>query len=182
VTTDPWLVPVTTLRRQPGARREERRAGGIGELAVAGSVVPAQAEAVAVAVLDSIDGGIEVAASVRAPWQGECRRCLRPITGELCCEVRELYRSRLGHQSPDPDEDTYPLEGDVLDLRPLVRDALLLELPLAPLCRQDCRGLCPTCGADLNAGPCDCGPAAVDPRWAVLDGLGSHGSDQGTTA
>ena len=168
---DPWLVPVTTLRRQPGARREERRAGWIGELSVAGSVVPAGAVAVADAILDSIDGGIEVAASVRAPWQGECRRCLRPISGELWCDVRELYRARAGHEAADPDEDTYPLEGELLDLAPLVRDALLLELPLAPLCREDCRGLCPTCGADLNSGPCECAPTSGDPRWGVLDAL-----------
>jgi uncharacterized protein len=197
---------VTALRRQPGTRREERRAGRIGELSVAGSVVPASAEAVAVAVLDSILGGIEVAADIRAPWHGECRRCLRPLTGELHCEVRELYRARdgdagkggsghaghgkhdhhraggsgpgggHGHRDPDLDEETYPLEGDQLDLRPLVRDALLLELPLAPLCRQDCCGLCTQCGADLNSGPCDCLPAP-DPRWGALDVLRGAGED-----
>jgi uncharacterized protein len=187
---------VTALRRQPGTRREERRAGRLGELSVAGSVVPASAETVAVAVLDSILDGIEVAADIRAPWQGECRRCLRPLTGELHCQVRELYRPRggdagssgtggpnhrgahgdHGHVDADLDEDTYPLEGDQLDLRPLVRDALLLELPLAPLCRDDCRGLCAQCGADLNAGPCDCVPAG-DPRWDVLDALRGAGDE-----
>jgi uncharacterized protein len=178
MTADPWLVPVTTLRRQPGARREERRAGRIGELSVAGSVVPASADAVAVALLDSIDGGIEVVATVRAPWEGECRRCLRPLHGELRCDVRELYRARAHEEAPDPDEDTYPLEGDHLDLRPLVRDALLLELPLAPLCRDDCRGLCPTCGADLNSGPCECPGDTTDPRWLALDVLRAPESDQ----
>jgi uncharacterized protein len=171
MTANPWLIPVLTLRRQHGARREERRAGRVGELRVAGSVVPATAEASAVAVLDSIDGGIEVTAVVSAPWQGECRRCLRPLHGELHSEVRELYRARGPHEAPDADEDTYPLAGDHLDLRPLVRDALLLELPLAPLCRDDCRGLCPTCGADLNLGPCTCLTNDVDPRWAALDAL-----------
>ncbi len=174
MTANPWLLPITTLRRQVGARREERRAGRIGELSVVGSVVPATAEVVADVRLDSVDGGIEVAASIRAPWQGECRRCLRPLSGELLCEVRELYRARHLHETTDADEDTYPLEGDHLDLGPLVRDALLLELPLAPLCREDCRGLCPTCGGDLNAGPCECPSTAPDPRWAALDLLRVH--------
>ncbi len=198
MSANPWLVPVTALRRQPGTRRAERRAGRIGELSVASSVVPADAEAVAVAVLDSILGGIEVAADIRAPWQGECRRCLRPLTGELHCEVRELYRpreeeggkggatrhvARAGHgdhglPDADLDEDTYPLEGDQLDLRPLVRDALLLELPLAPLCHEDCRGLCPQCGADLNAGPCDC-TVSRDARWEVLDALRGGAEEDG---
>jgi uncharacterized protein len=175
---NPWLVPVTTLRRQTAARREERRAGQVGELSVVGSVVPASAEVVADVRLDSISGGIEVAASVVSPWQGECRRCLRPIEGQLHCEVRELYRPRAEHEAPDADEDTYPLAGDYLDLRPLVRDALLLELPLAPLCQEDCRGLCPTCGADLNRGPCGCGPAVTDPRWAALDSLRVPGTGE----
>lgn len=179
---NPWLVPVTTLRRQPGARREERRVGQIGELSVVGSVVPASAEAVAVAVLDSAVGGIEVTAEIRAPWQGECRRCLRPLTGELRCEVRELYRPRSEHIGPDPDEDTYPFEGDHLDLSPMVRDALLLELPLAPLCGEDCRGLCPACGADLNAGPCGCAASLGDPRWGVLDVLRAPEVDSGPYA
>jgi len=170
VSKDPWLIPVTTLRRQPGARREERRSGSIGELSVVGSVVAEAAEAVAVAVLDSAVGGIEVTAEIRAPWQGECRRCLRPVIGELRCEVRELYRTRADQEAADPDEDTYALEGDHLDLRPLVRDALLLELPIAPLCQEDCRGLCPTCGMDLNSGSCGC-PSTVDPRWQALDTL-----------
>jgi uncharacterized protein len=172
------LVPVTTLRRQTGARREERRAGRVGELSVVGSVVPASAEVVAAVRLDSISGGIEVAASIAAPWQGECRRCLRPIEGQLQCEVRELYRPRAEHEAADSDEDTYPLAGDYLDLRPLVCDALLLELPLAPLCREDCLGLCPTCGADLNQGTCGCAPAVTDPRWAALDSLHVPGSGE----
>jgi uncharacterized protein len=172
LSANPWLVPITTLRRQaPGARRSEHRSGAVGELSVAGSVVPAGEEAEADATLDAVDGGIEVIADIRAPWRGECRRCLCPLEGELRTHVRELYRSRLSGEADTADDETYPLHGDALDLRPLVRDALLLELPLAPLCRPDCAGLCPTCGADRNVGSCDCPPDAGDPRWAALDVL-----------
>jgi uncharacterized protein len=171
MTAGPWLVPITTLKRSLGARREERRSARVGELRVAGSVVPVEAEAAADAVLVSVDGGIEVTAVITAPWRGECRRCLKPIAGELRCDVREVYRPRTRGEAEDPDEDTYPLHGEQLDLQPLVRDALILELPMAPLCRPDCRGLCPTCGADLNDGPCDCPPSGGDPRWAILDVL-----------
>jgi len=181
VTSNPWLVPVTTLRRRPGAHREERRSGRIGELSVVGSIVPASAEAVAEAVLDSTLGGVEVTAEIRAPWQGECRRCLRPIQGELRCHVRELYRPRSGEGPADPDEDTYALDGDHLDLSPLVRDALLLELPIAPICSEDCRGLCPLCGDDLNAGPCGCPVPVGDPRWGVLDVLKLEGGPGSTS-
>jgi uncharacterized protein len=171
MTSRPWLVPITTLRRHVGSRREERRAGPIGELKVAESRVPSGADAVAVAVLDSVGGGIEVSASISAPWRGECRRCLQPLSGELHLEVRELYRERRPDEADDSDEETYPLRGEMLDLRPLVRDALLLELPLAPLCHDGCLGLCPTCGADRNTGPCGCAGTDNDPRWAELDVL-----------
>jgi uncharacterized protein len=168
---NPWLVPVTSLRRTIGCRRHETRVGRVGELNVIGSTVPADAEAEADAELTSIDGGIEVEAEVVAPWRGECRRCLRPVTGRLRCDVREVYRPRHPGEAGDEDEETYPLEGEMLDLSPLVRDALLLELPIAPLCREDCLGLCPTCGAELNDGPCQCPSAGADPRWSVLDVL-----------
>jgi uncharacterized protein len=173
----PWLVPITTLRRQPGARRQEQRSGRIGELSVVGSVVPANAEAEALAVLDAVLGGIEVTAEIRAPWEGECRRCLQPIRGELRCQVRELYRPHDAANPGEDDEDTYPLAGEQLDLLPLVRDALLLELPLAPLCRDDCLGLCPVCGADRNVDPCGCPDPGGDPRWQALDVLKGTGAD-----
>jgi uncharacterized protein len=168
VAQNPWLVPITTLRRSPGTRRQEQRTGRIGELKVAGSVVAADAFARAEATLDSVHGGIEVSADVSAPWTGECRRCLAPVSGEIHAHVRELYRH---HDRGEDDEETYPLEGEVLDLQPLVRDALLLELPLAPLCSEGCRGICPTCGADRNTGTCECTDKPADPRWAALDTL-----------
>jgi uncharacterized protein len=170
------------LRRSIGNRREEHRQGRIGDLRVADSAVPADADVEAEAVLDAVDGGVEVSADISAPWVGECRRCLKPVDGVLHTHVREMYRPRGPGEADDEDEETYPLSGEQLDLRPLVRDAILLDLPIAPLCREDCRGLCPTCGADLNDGPCDCPPARSDPRWAVLDQLRGTGPDPDPSA
>ena len=183
MTANPWLVPITSLRRSLGNRRHEDRSGRVGELRVADSRVDEHSEVRAEVDLDSVDGGIEVSGQVEAPWEGECRRCLRPVRGLLTVGVREMYRPRAPGEPPDQDEETYPLRGELLDLRPLVRDALLLELPIAPLCRPDCAGLCPTCGADLSEGPCGCLPPAGDARWAVLDVLRDPGdADPGTSA
>lgn len=153
---DPWLVPVTTLRRVPGSARREVRVGRVGELEVAESKVAADSEVRAEVVLCSLDGGVEVEGTVTSPWEGQCRRCLSPVRGVIDCEVRELYRPRRRNEKPDEDEETYPLESEMLDLRPLVRDALLLELPVAPLCSEDCAGLCSACGANRNDAPCGC--------------------------
>ena len=162
---DPFVVVVSDLLRRPGSRRHERLEKGLAALKVTGALVPAGTVAEVDALLDSIHEGILVTGAVRAAWEGECRRCLRPVGGELRARVQELFERR-------PTEgDTYPLEHDRIDLGPLVRDALLLELPLAPLCAEGCQGMCPTCGADLNDGTCECRPAGRDPRWAALDGL-----------
>ena len=168
MTTRPWQVPVTALRRAVGARHVERRSGRLGELRIADTVVPTDAETTVDVVLSVVVGGIEVEGTVSSTWGAQCRRCLRPVGGSIEVPVRELYRPGGGDE-----EDTYPLGTDTLDLEPLARDALLLALPLAPLCRDDCSGLCPMCGADLAEGGCACAGAAADPRWAALDVLRS---------
>jgi uncharacterized protein len=127
-------------------------------------------------ILEVTIGGIVAHGTVIAPWVGECRRCLGEVNGELTVPVREIYQPRsdsgpAASAADDAEEEVYPLLGDTLDLLPLARDAVLLNLPQAPLCRPDCAGLCPTCGADLNVGSCDCPPSITDPRWAALDVL-----------
>ena len=165
----PFLVNVAAIRRSPGTRRPERRAGPIPGLQVTGSQVVPGADVAIDAVLEVVSGGIVVVGTVTAPWLGECRRCLRPVRDDLAVEVREIYEPRKGIK------ETYPLVGDQLDLMPLARDAVLLHLPTVPLCRDDCAGLCPQCGADRNEGACGCLQPSPDPRWSVLDVL--HGRD-----
>jgi uncharacterized protein len=167
----PFVVNVAVLRRHAGERRHESRRGAIAGLTMTGSAVPPGSEVNVDVLLESVHGGILANATVRAPWEGECRRCLAPARGEVEARVRELF-------APDSDPDeTYPLGGDQLDLEPLARDAVLLELPLAPLCREGCAGLCPTCGANRNEGTCSCAVVA-DPRWGPLHVLGGDGGDR----
>jgi uncharacterized protein len=97
------------------------------------------------------------------------------VSQPLVASVREIYerapRVRVGDVDAADEAETYPLTGDTVDLVPLARDALLLELPLAPLCRSDCVGLCPKCGADRSEQPCDCIDQPGHPVWAALDSL-----------
>jgi uncharacterized protein len=172
MTRSPFLVNVATFRRSTGTRRHECRRGSIPGLEITGSRVPPGGIVEVHVVLDATDGGIAVGGTVTAPWVGECRRCLREVTGELEVEVHDLYQAHhRADPAPEDEEESYLLTGDVLDLEPLARDAVLLSLPLVPLCRSGCAGLCPTCGADLNAGSCGCPPAVIDPRWAGLEVL-----------
>jgi uncharacterized protein len=164
MTTRPFLVHVAKLRRVLGTRWHEVRSGTIDDLACSGSAVPAGAEVRADVTLESIAGGVSVAGFVVAPWEGECRRCLVTASGTLKIPVRELY-------TDDGDgEDTYPLVDDQVDLQDLVHDAVLLDLPIAPLCDEGCRGLCPMCGVNRNEQECTC-EMPRDGRWSALDVL-----------
>jgi uncharacterized protein len=163
----PFLVQVAGVRKVAGTVRRESRSGVIDGLAAVGVVVPDGARIGVDVELCSYPGGITVTGTVSAPWRGECRRCGGPVTGEVAASVRERYAPAGG---TDGDEDAYPLSGDELDLEPLARDAVLLDLPLAPLCSEGCLGLCPQCGANWNLGPCACPPVS-DPRWSALDAL-----------
>lgn len=101
--------------------------------------------------LERVTGGVLVTGTVRAPLMGECARCLDLFTSATEVQFTELF----SHDASDEDADGYLLDGDLLDLEPALRDALVLELPLAPLCAEDCPGLCSECGvrlADAGAG------------------------------
>jgi len=163
----PFLVQVAALRKQNGATRVERREGLIPGLGAVSVTVPDDEPVVLDVTLASYPGGITADGTVATAWQGECRRCGGPVGGRVVARVSERFAPAGGTER---DEEAYPLSGDELDLEPLARDAVLLELPLAPLCREDCAGLCPTCGANRNTESCECAPP-TDVRWAVLDAL-----------
>jgi uncharacterized protein len=113
--------------------------------------------------------GILVTGRVHARGSFECARCLRPFAAPLSVEVCELFLAP-GHEAPEG-EEVYAVVGTEIDLEPMLVDALTLSLPLKPLCDPDCKGLCASCGADLNQGSCDCATHDVDPRWAELEQL-----------
>lgn len=120
--------------------------------------------------LESVMEGVLVSGVATMPLTGECGRCLEPVSDELAVDLQELY-AYPDSDSGDDDEDLARMEGDLLDLEPALRDAVVLALPLTPLCRPDCGGLCTECGERLDDLPEDHGHAAPDPRWAALHEL-----------
>ena len=166
----PFVVDVGALQANPGTRRAVELEGTLAGLGLETSAVAvAEDEPVRFAgVLEAVHDGILVTGTVRTRWHGRCRRCLEPAEGELVVEVRELC---VEHGD---DETTYALGHEELDLEPIVHDACILELPLAPLCSEECLGLCPECGANRNTEPCGCA-AVSDPRWSALRLLADGG-------
>ncbi len=172
----PLVVQVAQLRRRSGSTSRLHTSAPLDQVlltpaSAADSRVPEGAPADCDFVLESYDGGVMVTGRVRAPWSGVCRRCTAPVGGEVDIALKERYCDPPARGEPE-DEEAYPIEGDAVDLAPLVHEAILAELPLAPLCREDCLGLCPQCGADRNHETCSC-VAPRDPRWASLDVLRS---------
>jgi uncharacterized protein len=167
----PLVLDVRELGRRPGSMRPVRRTvpapADLGvELARIAEGAPLELDL----RLESVVEGVLVSGTVTAPVTGECARCLGPVEDRVSVDVQELfaYPDSVTDETADSDEVSH-LVGDQLDLEPVVRDALVLALPLSPLCREDCRGLCPTCGETLNELPADhTHEAPIDPRWAAL--------------
>jgi uncharacterized protein len=163
----PLVISVADLLIHPGVQQRVSVEGELPDLAVSASGVPPGDAVRADLVLESTGSAVVASGTVRAPWVGECRRCLGEVTGEAVADVREVFERH-------PTEgETYLLDGDEVDLEPLLRDAVLLALPIAPLCADDCGG--PEPGAyRVTAGdaadPAD-RSGASDPRWAALDQL-----------
>jgi uncharacterized protein len=158
-------IDVRDLLERPGASRtvhvQEPVPGLRTELAGIPEDVPIEGDL----VLESVVEGIFVKGSVAGRMTLRCARCLKEFERGFDVGVRELVT-----REPGPDDD-YALEPDLtLDPEPMVRDAVVLEMPFSPLCRPDCRGLCEVCGGDRNLGECP-GHEVTDPRWSALDGL-----------
>jgi uncharacterized protein len=119
----------------------------------------------------------DVHGSIKTPAEIECTRCLTPVKLDLDIGfqvdfvAREMLPEGKETQLEDADLDTDMIEGNLIDLTELAREQILLSLPETVLCREDCKGICPTCGKDLNEGRCQCGDEEIDPRWAALKNL-----------
>ena len=119
--------------------------------------------------LESVTEGVLVTGAVTAPVEGECGRCLEPMSATVTAEICELfaYPDSLTESTTEPDEVTR-IEDDLIDLEPVVRDVVVLALPMTPLCRPDCAGLCAECGQRLDDAEPEHGHERIDPRWAAL--------------
>jgi uncharacterized protein len=165
VRTGRLVVDVSELRRRAGNRKRIQRSALLSGLVVADVAVMEDAAVEVEGVMEAISDQVVLAGTVRADWVGSCRRCLDEVTGRVEVTIREVF-------DPHPVEgETYPLTGDTLDLEPMVRDTVLLNLPLAPLCDDACPG--PDPEHPVGGGPADGGAEgeAGDPRWSALRDL-----------
>ena len=172
----PFVID-TELRREPGeSRRVDTTVTLEEKLGTDVIAVPAGAALHLDLLLESVMDGILVTGTVSGTVEGECVRCLKPLSEDFTVEITELYAypdTLEGHEA-DEDEDPVPVvEDDTIDLLDTVVDAVVLDLPFNPVCREDCEGLCSECGIPLADNPGHAHEEPIDPRWAALSKLAS---------
>lgn len=175
------------LQHRPGSMVEvNRTASAPGDLGIALARVAPQSPIRMELRLESVMEGVLVSGVMDVQVSAECARCLEPIAWEEAVDVSELFAYPATDargavvEEPEDDEDPLPmLEGDLIDLEPTLRDSVVTALPMAPLCRDDCSGLCPECGVRLDDHPGH-EHQTVDPRWAALAGLAGTEEGQAT--
>jgi uncharacterized protein len=176
----PLVFDVRQMRRRPAELREFRRM--VPAPAALGSDVigvPDGAPLAVEALLESVSEGVLVTGTVTAPLQGECGRCLDPITDEMVVDICELFAFQDSATVETTTEDeVHRVDGDYIDIEPVVRDAVVLGLPWTPLCRPDCGGLCSECGQRIDDLPPDHSHDMIDPRWAALAAFAEPAPDR----
>jgi uncharacterized protein len=180
---NPLVFDTHELGRRPGALQRLARTVdapkdfGIQEVIGVPEGAPVELEI----RLESVMEGVLVTGTARAQAEGECVRCLEPLQLDVEADFQEMFsypdadeRGRVQRAAPDDDaeddEDRLFLEDGLFDLESVLRDAVVLALPMQPVCQEDCPGLCAECGARLADDP-DHHHDAVDIRWAALQGL-----------
>jgi uncharacterized protein len=174
----PLVLDTRELGRRPGSQRQvELSVAAPADLGIEVLRVPERSPVELDLRLEAVMEGVLVTGTATVALVGECARCLETIEDELVVDLQELFvyadqhASARNHGDDELEDEAGRLEGDLLDLEPLLRDAVVLALPFQPLCEDDCPGLCVDCGARLADDPGHTHEAPIDPRWSALHQL-----------
>lgn len=181
----PLVIDLARLERRPGSMIEVATSvpapAGFG---VALASVPVGSPIDLDLRLESVMEGVLVSGTADVEVHAECSRCLDPIEWSEDVDVRELFvypatdaRGRPVKEEEGEEEPLPRVQDNMIDLEPVLRDAVVLGLPLTPVCDEECRGLCPTCGERLDD---EHRHEIVDPRWAALGDLMIEEAPTGT--
>lgn len=161
----PYVFDTRELSRRAGTMREvERTVPAPADLGLEVIAVPEGSDVELDLRLEAVVEGVLVSGTAAVQVQGECARCLTEIHDAMSFDLQELFF----HPGREVDEDERLVEDESVNLEPVLREAVVLDLPFTPLCREDCAGLCPDCGANLNDNPDHEHDPDIDPRWSKL--------------
>jgi uncharacterized protein len=164
MTRDPLALDVANVLSRPGVRHPYQIEAPLPGVKLTSTEIPDGQTVVVDLVLEAQGTDVIVEGTAHTTWQGECRRCLEPTSGQVQLDLQEIY-------SEHPVEgETFPFDGERLNLAPMLREAFTLALPLVPLCREDCPGPDPDQHPVQTAGETDT-PKREDDPWDALDQL-----------
>ena len=185
---DPFVLDIRSLGRRPGTMEEiHRTVVAPHRIGVEMIAIPADSDVDLDLRLESVSEGVLVTGTVSGETEGQCVRCLEPVDGTVTVFLTELYAYPDSETEQTTDsEDIHRIVDDRIDLEQAVIDAVALELPMSPLCSEDCAGLCAKCGVRLAVAEPGHSHEIIDPRWAKLadkfgslEQKGSQDSDSG---
>jgi len=160
----PLIVNVVELLRWPGTTKELSVLVDTSDFDFVDSRIVDEPVQISLH-LEGITNGVDVSGTATFRWAAECRRCLKPLSDIVIVPLDEMYQPATA----DADPDAFGIEHDQINLLAMVRENILLSVPLGPLCKLDCRGFCPNCGCDLSVATCACDNEVRDARWSALD-------------
>ena len=173
-TRSPFVLDIARLGMRPGSMMTvAETVSAPSRIGIELIAIPEGAPVALDLRLESVSEGVLVSGPVSAPPPGECSRCLNPVTGDVEIYLTELfaYPDSATEATTDDDDEVGRVVDDMVDLEQPIIDAVGMQLPFSPVCRDDCPGLCPECGAplaDFENDPEPHGHDAIDPRWAKL--------------
>ena len=172
---NPILVDASQIREAIGTSIDVSSDVELGAVDVSGVTYTPREAAALTATLANGGEGIVLHGSIRAVFEVECSRCLTAFPFEIATDVDTLFVDESTEIGSD-EQDVFAVSGDQIDLAPIIESALRVEMPLAPVCMDDCCGICPSCGADMNAESCACAEVPRDdgPFAALKDMLDPH--------
>jgi uncharacterized protein len=158
-------LDVARLKRSPGESVAFELMADLPPMEVAGEKISFDGPVKAILNATNTGRTIMVEGTASGVLQLNCSRCLEPFTYSFEVPVSEIY-TNAGEETEE--EEAIPFSGDTLDVTAEVLKSLIMALPMKALCQEECRGLCPGCGQNLNQGNCECANSEVDPRLSVL--------------
>ena len=165
------MIDIAQLRLEPGAETSVEVPVAVPPIELGGvEYAGPAAPPIARVDLTRLQSGLLLRLRVQTTVSGPCHRCLEEAAIPVAIDARE-YQADHPEPGAEAEEVCDYLQGDELDVASWAADAIVLSMPHKILCREDCKGLCPNCGANLNEGPCQCPPPEPDDRWGPLRGL-----------
>lgn len=170
-------INIASVLKNEGASMDFSGTTEMGSFTFMGSPIEFAEDVSVKGTVLNIGGTIEVSADITGKYKTQCSRCCDDIVQSVECDLFESVRSDFS----DADAECLSLCGTVLDIDGAVKACVFNSVPLKFLCSEDCKGLCPVCGTNLNKGECNCDTAVYDPRFAILRNLQQRGVENGSS-